>query len=170
VAACATLAIGLGVYAVTIRDRVTLLEDRLNAVTRRADLLEQQSTALRRSAEAEAQSVIVLSADDLRRIDLAGQAVAPRATARAFLSRSRGLVFTASRLPPLPPGRIYQLWIVTMGMAVDAGLLKPSGDGLVHTVFTAPAELNAVAVAVTLEPDGGVPAPTGDKYLVGVVN
>ena len=24
-----------------------------------------------------------------------------------------------------------------------------------------------VAMAVTLEPEGGVPAPTGDKYLVG---
>jgi hypothetical protein len=25
-----------------------------------------------------------------------------------------------------------------------------------------------VAVAVTLEPSGGVPAPTGEKYLVGM--
>jgi hypothetical protein len=27
-----------------------------------------------------------------------------------------------------------------------------------------------VAMAVTIEPDGGVPAPTGDKYLIGLAN
>jgi hypothetical protein len=25
-------------------------------------------------------------------------------------------------------------------------------------------------MAVTLEPEGGVPSPTGDKYLVGLAN
>ena len=27
-----------------------------------------------------------------------------------------------------------------------------------------------VAVAMTLEPQGGVPSPTGDKYLIGLAN
>jgi hypothetical protein len=46
-----------------------------------------------------------LTADDLVPVDLAGQPAAPRALARAFWSRSRGLVFAGSKLPPLPPGR-----------------------------------------------------------------
>ena len=105
------------------------------------------------------------------RVELAGQPVAPRAFARAFWSRSRGLVFTASNLPPLASGRTYQLWIVNGQTPVGAGLLKPDADGIVHAVFTTPSDLaKAVAIAVTIEPDGGVPAPTGDKYLVGLVN
>jgi anti-sigma-K factor RskA len=41
----------------------------------------------------------------------------------------------------------------------------------VHAVFAAPSNPSkVVAIAVTIEPDGGVPAPTGDKYLVGLVN
>jgi anti-sigma-K factor RskA len=127
--------------------------------------------ALRQSA-AEARSVvIVLTAEDLIRVDLAGQPMAPRAAARAFWSQSRGLIFTASSLPPLPAGRTYELWIISEEMPISAGLLRPTRDGAVQATFTTvPGVARAAAFAVTLEPDGGVPAPTGDRYLVGVVN
>jgi anti-sigma-K factor RskA len=129
------------------------------------------SVALRRAASDAKTVVVVLGASDLVRVELAGQPVAPRAAARAFWSRSRGLVFTASNLPPLASGRTYQLWIVTGQTPVGAGLLKPGADGIAHAVFATPSDLStAVAMAVTIEPDGGVPAPTGDKYLVGLVN
>ena len=110
------------------------------------------------------------AAPDLARIDLAGQPAAPQASARAFWSRSRGLVFTASNLPAPPAGRTYQLWILTAQPApVSAGLLKPDANGRVNAVFETPADLpKPTAMAVTIEPDGGVPAPTGDKYLVGL--
>ena len=49
---------------------------------------------------------------------------APHASARAFWSRSRGLVFTASNLPAPPPGRAYQLWVLTAQPApISAGML-----------------------------------------------
>ena len=74
-------------------------------------------------------------------------------------------------LPPLPAGRTYQVWIVTPDAPVSAGLLRPGDRGDVHAVFTAPRDVGRVAaVAVTIEPDGGVPAPTGEKYLVGLAN
>ena len=38
-------------------------------------------------------------------------------------------------------------------------------------VFTTPPDWpKPVAMAVTLEPEGGVPSPTGEKYLVGRAN
>ncbi len=115
--------------------------------------------------------VIVLAAEDLVRVDLAGQPVAPRASARAFWSRTRGLIFTASSLPPLPAGRTYELWIIAGQTPIRAGLLRPASDGAVHAVFTTPGNLSkAAAFAVTIEPDGGALVPTGDKYLVGLVN
>ncbi len=81
------------------------------------------------------------------------------------------VIFTAASLPPLPPGRTYQLWIISGQMPIGAGLIRPASDGAVQAVFTSPAGLTkAAAFAVTIEPDGGVPAPTGDKYLVGLVN
>ena len=113
----------------------------------------------------------ILTAPDVRQIDLAGQPVAPRAAARAFWSRSRGLVLTASNLPAPPPGRTYQLWFVTAQAPVSAGLLKPDASGRVTTLLNTPADLPApAALAVTLEPEGGSVAPTGEKYLIGLAH
>ena len=71
----------------------------------------------------------------------------------------------------MPAGRTYQVWIIVGETPVGAGFLKPDASGTSEAVFSAPdRSANAAAFAVTLEPDGGVPAPTGDKYLVGLVN
>ena len=92
------------------------------------------------------------------------------ASARAFWSRSRGMVFTGTNLPPLPPGRTYQLWVVTAQAPISAGLLTPDAQGGVSGTFATPVDIpTPVAMAVTIEPAGGVPAPTGDKYLVGTL-
>jgi len=169
-AASLALAVALGAYAATLRTRVGDLEDRLRQAMLRADVSDRQVADARRTA-ADAQSeVAVLAAPDLARIDLAGQPAAPQASARAFWSRSRGLVFTASNLPALPAGRTYQLWILTVQPApVSAGLIKPDVNGRANAVFETPPDLpRPTAMAVTIEPDGGVPAPTGDKSLVGL--
>jgi anti-sigma-K factor RskA len=170
VAASVALAVGLGVYAVQLRGRVSTLETRLREATLRVAATDRQMADARRTALEAQSAVAVIAAPDLARIDLAGQPVAPSAAARAFWSRSRGLVFTASNLPAPPPGRTYQLWVLTAQSApISAGLMKPDANGRVNTIFETPRDLpKPVAMAVTLEPDGGVPAPTGDKYLVGL--
>jgi anti-sigma-K factor RskA len=57
---------------------------------------------------------------------------------------------------------------VTANQPISAGLFRPDDQGSVTASFETPADMpTPVAMAVTLEPDGGVPAPTGDKYLVG---
>ena len=125
------------------------------------------AVALRTVADAEA-PLAVLIAPDVRRIDLAGQPVAARASGRAFWSRSRGVVLTATNLPALPPGRTYQLWFVTSAAPISVGLVKPDASGNVRRLVDSRGDFpEPVAVAVTIEPDGGVLAPTGDKYLVG---
>ena len=171
-AALVALAVGLGGYAVQLRGRVTGLESRLRDATLRADATERQVADARRTAFEAQSSLVVLTAPDLARIDLAGQPAAPAATARAFWSRSRGLVFTASNLPAPPPGRGYQLWVlIAQGAPISAGMLKPDADGRVNGRFDTPPDLpRPVAMAVTLEAEGGVPAPTGDKYLVGLAH
>jgi anti-sigma-K factor RskA len=168
-AASVLLAVALGGYAAQLRARVTGLESQLREATRRADASEGQVAEARRVAFSAQSQVAVLAAPDLTRIDLAGQPAAPRATARAFWSRSRGLVFTATNLPAPPAGRAYQLWVLTAQPApISAGMLAPDTSGRVTARFDAPPDLpRPVAMAVTLEPEGGVPAPTGDKYLVG---
>jgi anti-sigma-K factor RskA len=169
-AAAVALAIGLGAYAAQLRGRVSTLETRLREATLRAQASDRQLADARRTAFEAQSTVAVLVVPDLARIDLAGQPAAPSAAARAFWSRSRGLVFSASNLPAPPPGRTYQLWVLTAQTApISAGVLKPDVNGRVNTIFNTPPDLpKPVAMAVTLEPDGGEAAPTGDQYLVGL--
>jgi len=155
-AASVAIAVGGGAYAVHVRIEAVHLRD--------------EAVHLRDQAAQEQVSVAVLTAADLARIDLAGQPTAPKASGRAYWSRSRGLVFTASALPAPPAGRAYQLWVITSQPApISAGMVNPDAGGAVRVMFNTPPDLaQPVAMALTLEPAGGVPAPTGEKYLVGL--
>lgn len=173
VAASLVLTVAFAVYAAGLKGQVATLEARLREAMRRADASELQIADARREATEARSQVAVLAAPDLTRVDLAGRPVAPRAAARAFWSRSRGLVFTASNLPALPPGRTYQLWVISKGKAPYGSglLLKPDADGRVTMVFDTPVDLSKPnQMAVTIEPEGGVPSPTGDMYLLGSAN
>jgi anti-sigma-K factor RskA len=169
-AASMALVAGLTIYTGQLRARISMLEGELREARARADATERQIADAQRAMAGAQNAVAVLTAPDVARVDLAGQAVAPNASARAFWSRSRGMVFTASNLPPLPPGRTYQLWVVTAQAPISAGLLTPDAAGNVSDTFNTPQDLpQPVAIAVTIEPAGGVPAPTGDRYLIGTV-
>jgi anti-sigma-K factor RskA len=170
-AASVALAVGLTVYTAQLRTRIAGLEAELRDTRARADAAQVQMVDAQRAATGAQTAVGILTAPDVARVDLAGQQpVSPTASARAFWSRSRGMVFNASNLPPLPAGRTYQLWVVTAQAPISAGLLTPDTQGSVSEVFNTPADIpQPVAMAVTIEPAGGVPAPTGDKYLIGTL-
>lgn len=169
-AASVMLAIGVGWYAAELRARIDDLEARLAAATFRAAAAERQTADARQAADRAQEMIGVLSAPDMARVDLKGQGTAAAAAGRAFWSRSRGLVFTATNLPALPAGKVYQLWVVTPTAPVSAGLLHPDDQGRVTTVAQTDPAITPVAMAVTLEPEGGVPSPTGEKYLIGMVS
>jgi anti-sigma-K factor RskA len=104
---------------------------------------------------------------------LKGQPVAPRASARVLWSRSRGLLFSATGLAPLPAGQTYQLWIISGRSAPisNGWIFKTDAAGSVTTLFATPTTLpQPTAIAVTVEPDGGTLAPTGAMQLVGSLN
>jgi hypothetical protein len=168
-AALVVLTVGMGVYAGWLQVRVTVLEERLEQALLQAAAAETAVADARR-VNGELQSAMaVLAAPDLVRIDLAGQTPAPQATARALWSRARGMVFTATNLPPLPAGQVYQVWVVpTAQPPISAGLLRPDPAGAGQTYFNTPPDIPPpAAVAVSIEPAGGVLAPTGAIYLVG---
>jgi anti-sigma-K factor RskA len=167
-AAALILAVGAGGYALRLQSRVATLETRLDEAESRAAAAESATRVARRTAD-EAQTALgVLAAPDLVRIDLAGGKPAPSSSARAMWSRQRGMVFTATNLPPLPPGRVYQVWVVAGQTPISAGLVSLDASGGTMAYFATPPDIAPpTAVAVTLEPAGGSPGPTSEMYLVG---
>ena len=77
-------------------------------------------------------------------------------------------VLVAENLPPAPAGEVYETWLMHGGVPEPAGLFEP-GDG---GDAAAPIEGSidgADAVAVTVEPSGGSPAPTSDILLTATL-
>ena len=114
--------------------------------------------------------VSILTAGDMRAIPMAGRENATGSIARAYWSPTRGLLIVADNLPVPPPGRIYQVWVIGGGgKPMSAGLLGEQGSGRGMLIVTPPAGSapGAVTVAVTDEPAGGLPAPSGTIRLAG---
>ena len=168
--AASIAAVALGLYSMTLRQRVGELQERLRDANARAEGLERAVSVARATADRANEVRAILTASDVRRIDLAGQKPAPGAAGRAFWSPSRRqVVVTADNLPSLAAGRTYQLWVIPPGTGskpVSAGLLDLDAGGRVLTL--APADVDQVhMVAISEEPAGGVPQPTGPIVLAG---
>jgi len=128
--------------------------------------LARAETALA-SAERERERLVALvetvGAPAARAIALAGAAEIPTARARAFVEPvGQRIVLLVYDLPPPPPGRTYQLWTIEAGKPASAGTFATSAAGLARHATATSARLGeAIVLAVTVEPEGGVPQPTG---------
>lgn len=111
----------------------------------------------------------ILTASDMRRVELAGSAAWSESAARAYWSPTRGLLVVADRLPLPPAGRIYQVWVIGGSAPVSAGLLGSPTTGRGMLIAPPPGRVapGTVTVAVTDEPPGGLPAPSGTIRLSG---
>ena len=166
-AAAALVAAIMSVAAWQYRQEAQHARADYQAAVERTRALEQQVAQLQADAATAARTGAVLAASDLSRIELAAQPPAPGAAGRVFWSPTHGLVFAATNLPALPPGRVYQLWIVA-DAPISAGIARPGNPGDFNVVAaTAAQKEKAKAFAVTIEPEGGRPAPTGPMFLLG---
>ena len=163
-AALVILALGIVLYSSDATRR--LLVDDLQEAQATSAELQQQLDQYTGQADL---AVSILTASDMRPIVMAGRENATASTARAYWSPTRGLLIVADSLPVPPPGRIYQVWVIGGGTPVSAGLLGQQGSGRGMLIAPPPRGLAAgtVTVAVTDEPPGGLPAPTGSIRLAG---
>jgi anti-sigma-K factor RskA len=78
--------------------------------------------------------------------------------------------FVAHNLQAAPPGKTYQLWLVTAKAKISAGTFNPNADGSAELQATYPLARDSLrAIAVTEEPAGGVPQPTGQFVITATV-
>lgn len=154
--------------AVDARAEVQRLRQELAQMQVTAGQAQVARVSLERQLDEFAKQVDVLRASDLVAYSLAGSGTAVNAHARAYVTYKNGVVFTAAGLPALPSGKVYQLWVIVDAKPVSVGVFSPDADGRVHALVGTP-DITAMpaAVAVTLEPAGGLPVPTMPLILVG---
>jgi anti-sigma-K factor RskA len=112
-----------------------------------------------------------LSDPDVRYVSLAGLKPSPEANAWLLWNpTTREGLLLARGLPAPPAGHAYELWALAGTQPVPAGVfgVDTAGRGLLR-LPALPPDRAFDAFAVTLEPAGGVPAPTGPMHLHGKV-
>jgi anti-sigma-K factor RskA len=165
-AAAAALVViaGVAVYIANTR------QQRLEAELARAagDITTLQEQLFENASQAE-MVLSILTAADVRRVELAGEGGAQGSVARAFWSPTRGLLVAADSLPTPPPGRVFQVWLIGGSGPVSAGILgsRTPGRGLLIAPPPGGIATGPVTVAITDEPPGGLPSPTGGRHFVG---
>ncbi|MER3426978.1 MAG: hypothetical protein C4334_02585 [Pyrinomonas sp.] len=135
--------------------------------------LQEQIKVLEENLERERQLRQLLSDPNTRVVELSGTNVAPQARAKlAYDARTGRAVLFATDLPPTPPDKAYQLWYITPeGNALPGNVFRPEAGGRAEIAGSVPSAGRAVKVfAVTLEPATGMPAPTGEKFLIGTIS
>ena len=152
------------------------LRGEIQSLTAERDRLERQTATLEREAQLAreearraAQALQVLAAPGVRTVVLAGLAPAPGSIGRTYVNPQTGnALFYAFELPALPQAKTYQLWLIADGKPVSAGTFSVDGHGTGSLRVDRLADVADIqAWAVTIEPRGGVPQPTGEMVLKG---
>jgi hypothetical protein len=151
-------------------NKLAYLQNRFTTLEQEAKQSEEKIDALSKILSDRVRLEHVLDAPDLQVTRLAPLGPAPQARALVAVSKTSGdAVLRVSGLEPPPPGKTYELWWITKQKGpVPAGLFTTDADNeVVAKVDAPPAGDRVMASAVTLEPSGGVPKPTGAMYLKG---
>lgn len=170
-------ALAASIALVAMAAALVLLWNRYNAVQQEfvqlTDRWEVAQVELRREREQLArrqEAIALITSPNARVTALAGTDVATRAHGKFVFDRDTGrAMLMAYDLPPAPAGKAYQLWFIAEGTPPLPGqVFNTDSAGHAERREQLPLEARAATVfAVTLEPSGGVPAPTGAKYLLG---
>jgi anti-sigma-K factor RskA len=148
-------------------DDARLRREREELRSQSAELSGRLQTAETRLAERTLRAR-VLESDDVQMMLLGGKGPQPEARGRVFWSpRARRGVLVAASLAALPPDRQYELWVFLDGKPVNAGVFDADAAGSALFESSTFPQPDAQNFAITVEPRGGVPAPTGPIVLVG---
>ena len=99
--------------------------------------------------------------------ELAPTAMAPGAIAKIAYDKTGHAMLMANGLPAAPPGRQYQLWFIVGDKKMPGKTFSADASGSSMIVDQVPeSAMNSAVFAITDEPMGGVPVPTGQIYLV----
>ncbi len=99
---------------------------------------------------------------------LAGTDAAPGASGMVVIPATGTGYVMAQGLPALEGGQVYQAWYLVGGAPTSAGLMGPSPSGVSVLAGLEPIP-GTDTIALTVEPAGGVPQPTGSIVLAGTL-
>lgn len=134
------------------------------------DLRNQLVSASRRGRATQDELAALLRVPDIHAVSLSGSDMAKGAGGLLlFEPRTQKVWLYAVNLPECPSGTIYQLWAITDKPMSVGTFHMDSGETAHMLVKRLPDFARAKQFAISLEPSGGRPQPTGPVYLTGTL-
>jgi len=136
-------------------------------LARELDYLSRQRDNLSEELAASKRQVEDIVSPKTKVIAMIGEE-APQANAKVVWdTMAQQWVVYIFDLPAPPSDKDYQLWYVTAKAKITARVFSTDEQGRAYFKLTLPSEAlsGLAATAVTLEPKGGSPQPTGKFYL-----
>jgi anti-sigma-K factor RskA len=130
-----------------------------------AQLTEQVNQAKQMRAQ-QREAMEIVTAPGARMAELAGTKEMPGAHGMVAFDKNGRAILMAKGLPRPPAGKAYQLWFIAGGKPMPGKVFMTDESGMGSLTDHMPEEaMDSAVFAITLEPSGGVPAPTGAIYL-----
>jgi anti-sigma-K factor RskA len=128
------------------------------------DMVKTQQQGLVAMREA----VDFMESHDTVTVALAPQPGQPQGAAHVMYNTKMGMLMYEGEIAPAPAAKSYELWVIPAdGKPINAGVFNPVTGRADHWMMKMPAGVSPKMFAVTLEPQGGMPQPTGPMVLIG---
>ncbi|MFN0158121.1 MAG: anti-sigma factor domain-containing protein [Bacteroidota bacterium] len=163
--------IGFSVFMVRLMGTIDEQNKQLVSVGNEKQELQTQLVALKDELQRKQEILNVLAAKQVEIAVMNGLDVHPVGYGKIIWDPERKrAILQVSNLPAIPSDKDYQLWVVKGKQPISAGVFvvhdaESNYFKIENLAVTDPKEI--AAFAVTLEPKGGVPQPTGAMYMAG---
>lgn len=112
--------------------------------------------------------IAAMSGPDVKVVALTNQGARQPLGRMMWNRSSNDWIMVTYNLRQPKPGMTYQVWLVTDTAKISAGTFKPDAQGNTFMHARYALDRNALrAVAITEEPEGGMPSPTGPMVVAG---
>ena len=148
--------------------RVTSDRNEIRSQIAAADTLAPRADSLASMVNQKDAMIAAMTGPDVKVVPLSNRSE-PQPLGRMMWNRaSDDWVMVTYGLRQPREGMVYQVWLVTDDAQISAGTFRPDKDGktMMHAHYAMPREALR-SVAITEEPEGGVPAPTGPMVVAG---
>ena len=158
----------LGIITASLMSRNSALDREVSVLQGRLGESQSELTGARGQLASARDLNELLASPDTRVTQLSGKGGGASARATLAYERTTGrAVIVTTGLPPAPSGKAYQLWLIADNKKMPGGTFKTDAEGRARLSDRLPAGEANPTFAVTLEREGGVPAPEGEIYLIG---
>ena len=168
--AALVMILGFSLYVVRLMGTIDRQDQHLVTVEKEKQELATQIVVLRDELSRKEELLKILSSRQIEITILSGLEVNPVGYGKILWDPERATaILQVANLPNVPSDKEYQLWVIK-DKPISAGVFAVSNANdnffrIEHLAVTNPKEISAFAI--TLEPKGGVPQPTGSMYMAG---